>query len=639
MNPPHADNKGFLPRLPWLLAAAYFLFFSSTSFFMYRHLLYRDQDLAIHAQTMWNLVHGSGFSSILGVHIFANHFIPFYYFLRYVYYFFQTPMFLLLLQSAALASGVVFSYRLARRQLSPWMSLLLALAYFFYPPIGYTNLYEFHQTSLAVPFLFMMILGYAESRFLLFSMGALLAMSLQENIPMAVFMMAVLASMDRKKAHWIAVPAVLSVGWIAVGVGLIKPRFNKGFMEMFSIYSYLGKTPADALRTLVFHPTSWINSVFTPQAMRYLFQVLAPLLFLPLVGWRFFLPVVPFIFQHLLSTRAVERTVHAHYVIEMVPFLAAAAAAGTAKLLERYPQRVVRYALAAGFAVSFVCTSILISPYTQTLDLFENFFGGRALTFQKKLMARIPKEASAAATLSFLTPLSQRREIYSLHHAYWGHYSMSSVKYVLPEFVEYALIDLKDPITFNFDSPDRRENLKAFFSRSWRVMDFAQDTILLRKGPEDWTPLFKVYAQDAPAPVIPLKASANGEIELAGIDFKAGTGDHDGHVGIVFHWKCLKKPQRNYSAFLTVVDSRGRTLYEYDHFLCYRVRPTTRWEADDTVIENFWFIMPAGAPREPLELRLSLIDKGKEEVQALECPMSDRLTRDGRLKLDTLEPS
>lgn len=633
------DFSPLADKLIWLIGAAYFLFFSYLSHFLYNNLLYIDQDLAIHAQTMWNLVHGSGFCSILGIDFFGNHFIPIFYLLKYFYYFYQSPLFLLYLQSFALGVGGILTYKLARHYLSGGWSLLVAAAYYLYPSVGYTNAYEFHQTTLAVPFLFLMILYYLRARFFFFLVYAILAMSLQENIPLAVFMMSALALLDRRKMHWIIVPAALSVLWFYVSVIKIIPFYNKGTIEFLSIYYHLGRTWPEIILTLIARPFVWLEQVFSLQAFSYLAHVFLPLLLLPLLGWRFCLPILPFLFQHLLSSRAAERAITFHYLTELTPFLMMATILGVVAVKNRYKEKLVHYGLVFCFLASFLITAILISPYSVWLDRIERFSKSQLLEFKRASLSQIPKDAPVVASLQFLSSLSQRRELYSFHHVYMGTYTLSKREYVLPESVQYALLDMNDTTTFGFANPNSPENLKVFFrDTAWQVIDFAQDTLLLKKGKRDLDPLYTVHEEDPGPPEISLKASVNEEIELKGINLRMGEASHETHVGLSFHWKALKKPSRDYAMLITIVNARGGTIYKYHRNICYRLYPTKDWNAGETVVENYWFIMPPNLPRQNIEVRLSLVDQDKKELQIFKGELKEKIDGYGRVLLDTFEP-
>ena len=623
------------------LSAGYVIFYSSVSVFLYQNLFYDDFDLAVHAQTLWNMAHGSSFSSILGVHFLANHLIPAFYALKVLYQFFQTPLTLLFLQSLALGSGVFLSYKVASKHLSGRLPYFIALAYFFHPSIGYANLFEFHPTTLAVPFLFLMLLSYIEENFLSFLLWGVVSMSFQENILAMVFFLGLTAFFEKRKIYWGFSPMLLAASWFVVGIIKVQPQLNQGKIEFWRIYSQFGDNPSEILNTFFFKPWVLIGNLFSLKTVLYCVVVFAPLLFLPIVGWRFCLPLVPIFFQHLLSARETERMLSYHYTVEMVPFMIAALSMGTREILNRFKFAWVHYALMFAFVVCFVETAILANPYFKSLDTVEAFSRSQKLTFERNLLSQIPKDASVVATLRFLSPLSQRREIYSFHHVYMGTYTLSSKKYNLPGSVEFALLDLNDDFTFSFKKEGSQENLHNFFySLPWQVVDFSDDTVLFQKSSKnDLSALFQVDPENTLKPDIPLHALLNDEIELEGVSMQLGEGKHFFHIRLSFYWKAMKKPSDDYRMILTLVDRRGKTVYEHARDICYRLRPLSSWSEGERVIEHYWFTVPSKLPAESLELRLGASDSKKEHLLDFKSDQKNIIDSAGRVKIDTFEPA
>ncbi len=626
----------------WVTAATviYFLFFCYMSYFMYKNMIYKDFDLAVHTQTLWNLAHGSGFSSILGVHFLANHVILIFYPLSIIYRLLPSALMLLVLQSLALALGGLFSYQLATRYLNRSWAFCISMVYFLYPPLGYANLFEFHPTTLAVPFLFLMITAYTDKKFYLFLLWAAFAMSCQENIALAVFMFGPLALVERRKWHWSGVPALIAAAWFYISVGRIRPIFNKGTIDFMSIYSHIGKNWPEITISLLTKPTIVLGSLFSVETFLFLIQIFGPLLLMPFVGWTYCLPLIPFFLQHILSERSAERTIYYHYVAEMIPFLITASIIGIKWFLEKFPKKLYHFILLLAFIASFLCSAILISPYSKSLDDLERFSDKKSLELERHLMSKIPKEAAVVSTFKFLPALSNRRELYSFHHVYMGTYTLSSKKYLLPETTQYALLDMNDSSTFGFEKPDSQANLENFFKNDrWEIIDSGQDVLLLKKGGKSGIDaLYRVNPIGMKPPDLKFDANLNDEIQLDGIKMQMGSESHEGQVQFTFYWKCLKKTARNYGMAITLVDSKGQTFYQYYRNICYRLHPTNEWNAGDIVSENYWFIMPAKVPEGAIEVRMGCYDLDKKEKQNFVSKIEGKIDDDGRVKLEVFEP-
>ena len=110
---------------------------------------YGDFDLAVHTQTLKSILHGTLDSPILGVPFLGNHLVWILYPLAPLYACWPSPLLLLYVQAAVVATGGIALYRLASMHLPrPWPIWLAAL-YYVYPPLLHMTLYEFHPIALA----------------------------------------------------------------------------------------------------------------------------------------------------------------------------------------------------------------------------------------------------------------------------------------------------------------------------------------------------------------------------------------------------------------------------------------------------------------------------------------------------------
>src|SRR5262249_52051873 len=92
-----------------------------------------------------------------------------------------------------------------------------------------------------------------------------------------------------------------------------------------------GPTPMRALAGMCRHPRSVLQSTLGSGIVR----VLQPHLFLPLLGWRWALGIVPIVCLYGASANEQVRAFGIYYAIVLVPFLARAAAAGALALTGR----------------------------------------------------------------------------------------------------------------------------------------------------------------------------------------------------------------------------------------------------------------------------------------------------------------
>jgi uncharacterized membrane protein len=96
-------------RIGFLVAAgmsAYVLIISTLCYLKFHTYSYTDFDLAVHAQSIWNILHESMDSSILGIPFLGNHMVLILYLVTPLYAPWSNPLLLLYLQTAVLSLGV-----------------------------------------------------------------------------------------------------------------------------------------------------------------------------------------------------------------------------------------------------------------------------------------------------------------------------------------------------------------------------------------------------------------------------------------------------------------------------------------------------------------------------------------------------
>ncbi|MDD4894882.1 MAG: DUF2079 domain-containing protein, partial [Candidatus Omnitrophica bacterium] len=205
-----ASNTDMLAQL---LVGAYIFFFGLISILKYHSFKYDDFDLAVHAQTLYNILHGSIESSILGVPFLGNHLNFILFLVAPIYAIFKSPITLLLLQTLALGLSAYPIYLIAKEQLPKKSSLLLVFAYLFYPCLGYVNLYEFHPPAFATFFISVMLYSIYKDRIGLFAIFAMLALLCQENIPLVIVPLGIYMLILKKPLKWWLPTIIIGALW------------------------------------------------------------------------------------------------------------------------------------------------------------------------------------------------------------------------------------------------------------------------------------------------------------------------------------------------------------------------------------------------------------------------------------------
>src|SRR3989338_8628133 len=139
------------------LILCFFMFFlwSIILSFKYYNFGYYDWDLALYAQAMWNLSHGTPTSSLFGTNFWANHanyiavaLVPF-------YKIFPHPLTLITLKISSFALGGFLFYRIAKVPVGGLIANILLVIYFIFPANIFMLLHEFDFESLSIAIIFM----------------------------------------------------------------------------------------------------------------------------------------------------------------------------------------------------------------------------------------------------------------------------------------------------------------------------------------------------------------------------------------------------------------------------------------------------------------------------------------------------
>ncbi len=572
----------------WSAIFVYISYFSFLSFIRFNSFSYFDFDLAVHSLTLWNIIHGSVYNSILGIPFLGNHMHLILFFIAPIYAIFSNPVTLLILQSLSLGLGAFPLYLIARERIGGGFAVIIALGYLLYPGLAFTNLFEFHPTCFAVLFLTCSLYAYDFKRLNLFIFFATLAMFSQENIPMAIIGLGILSWLEKREAKWIFIP--LSIGCLYfIPALLFMKYFNHGAVQFPILYRHLGANPIEA----ILNPLAAIKFIFRSEAMFYIMQIFIPLLFIPLLVLIKLIPAVPFFLQHILSIRAQELSMQFHYTAEIIPFLFIALVYGIKKMLT------VRFIVLHSslfrviLIVFFLFSAVYYGPYVKDAFRIDNDFHKDPQDyFKEDLISMVPRTASVIATFEFLPKLSSRKKLYSLHHIYTGFHTLSNKPYFFNPDTEYALVDFNDRLTFKkeFYNPSSYLNLqKVFLYYNWEPVDMLDSVVLLKRSS---TSAGIMCRKDPPVK----KGFSKGAIEVDGsfalVTSEIRCTDKPGIVRVEFRWAATNETANDFQMLIKIVAKDGRLIRLFSHPICYRIFPTQSWKRGECYSETLQIYIP-----------------------------------------------
>jgi len=292
------------PGRPYLAAAVlgvlclgYALYLSAASIAIHRNLG-SHLDLAVYDNVLWTTADRPFLACDIcagGTHA-SSHFDPLLVMMAPIYRLYSHPETLLVLQSLWLASGAAFVFLLARRTLgTAWGSLAIACCYLLYPPLHGANLFGFHSLVLCVPLILAAIYFLDSERYRAYWISLGLLLLVREDMPLVVAGVALFAWASEKRV--VAVASLLAAGlylltvklWMMADAGLIMAG-SKSTVSFAHYFKHLIPDPdagaTGLIVSLISNPVYAVKVALHPEKVEFALLLLAPLLFLPLIGGR-----------------------------------------------------------------------------------------------------------------------------------------------------------------------------------------------------------------------------------------------------------------------------------------------------------------------------------------------------------------
>lgn len=326
-------RRRWLPPLVLALVGLFYAgYLSYLSLLDHHNLGTHVYDLGIYDNIVWSTANGDflGCAYCKGGKHMSSHFDPILGLLSLIYRFAPRAETLLVFQSVWLATGVIPLYLMAKRRLgNPWLGVLLALVYVFYPALHGVNMFDFHSLTLVVPTLmwaiYLVDVGAVWRYWLVF----VLMLMTREDMPLLACFVGAYAIVVRRPATGL-VTIVVSLAYLVVVKLYIMP--DPGLLmsskeSMSYIYFYEDMIPHadEGLRGLIItfltNPSFVLKVLFKDEKIFFFLALLLPLLFLPTVaGPKRVIMLYGLVFLGLASRKHVF-SLHFQYSSVLFPVL------------------------------------------------------------------------------------------------------------------------------------------------------------------------------------------------------------------------------------------------------------------------------------------------------------------------------
>lgn len=289
-------------------------------------------DLGLYDQTLWLISRFlPNYSTGAGITMIGSHAALALYPLATLYWLIPDVRALLLFQVLAVALAVVPLYLLGRERGVPWLGVAAGIAYLAHPATQNMALFDFHIDSLAASVL-LCALWAAEARRprLLIACCALVVLC-KENFAITTAWLGLWLTLREQRRPGLAI-TLGSIAWFFFATRFLVPTLIGQEQSLHvSRFARYGDSLSAIAWFALSNPLVVLRDMFAPGAGGYLFALLAPFAFVPLLS-PYTLLALPALTINLLSAFDGQRSLLYHYDALIVALLAAAALDAAARL-------------------------------------------------------------------------------------------------------------------------------------------------------------------------------------------------------------------------------------------------------------------------------------------------------------------
>lgn len=474
-------------------------------------------DQGIFNQVFWNTMHGrlfeSSLSSTESINVLVDgeaptvfyrrlgqHFTPALLLWVPYYALVRSPVGLSVLQISLITAAGFVLYALARHYHPPRLSVFITLSYYCANAVIAPTLANFHDLSQLPLYLFTAFLALEKRVWWLFWAMVGLTLLVREDTGIVLFGIGLYFILSRR--HWRvgALVCALSVGYIVLVTNVVMPLFSEDISRRFMVEQFghfidnQEASTVEVLWAIASQPGKLLANLFTPldRTINYLLGQWLPLAFVPALSPSAWVMIAFPLTKTLMRQDPTALSLHLRYALTFIPGLFYGAILWWAQHPLQFQPKIQNFwKVCIGLALVLTITSnpnralsIVIPDSFQPwvyASPAEQWNHAQAV---RRLMRRIPPDASVSATSYLIAHLSNRR---------------SAVRY--PELriheddgevrlVDYVMMDFWYPRLFQRAFDDERQTLQGMEellgawlnSGEYGMVGFQSGVVFLRKG-------------------------------------------------------------------------------------------------------------------------------------------------------------
>ena len=395
-----------------------------------------------------------------------------------IFYLFPRAETLLVIQSTLLGATALPLFAFARKRVSDWAAVCVALAFLCYYPMHSANFYEVKYVPIATFFIVSTAWAVDAKRWVLFGLAFFAAALMREDVPIGLAVMGmVLLLSGHRPVPGLVMALVASIWFFILRFAVMDSVAKWWFPNMYKdLWAPGEKGFGSVIKTLLTNPLFVLQHVITEQKVGYLMHLLVPVALLPARRWYLWAAFIPGFILTLLATDYKPITIHTfQYVMHWTPYLflavplALAAIAQSSSIGNRRAWAALLVMLISSGVLSFH-----FGAFAQREKAFKGGYFTVEFTYSEAERARyahvqefqklVPADATISTTENVGPHFAARRYFYSMRHG------THNAQYVVAEKNKLDLGQTEKSFT------------EAVRSGKYGVVKLLDDLVLLKKG-------------------------------------------------------------------------------------------------------------------------------------------------------------
>jgi uncharacterized membrane protein len=417
-----------------LASAAYAAWFSYYTLLHHRRFGTAAYDLGINVNWCYNALHGNLFRSTVefgpdGGNVLAGHAIFAMFLWLPLYALHPGAEVLLIYQSVMCGLAAIPLYLTAKELLPRSAALVVALGYLMFAPLHGPNFYDYHELPVALPFHFCLHYVIITRRYRWVPLLLFILYAHREDVSVGLTVLGAFLLLTRLRPRLGLVLCIVSpLVFVAIKFALMPAVGSWWFADMYKELQPSGSTGyGPIVQTVLINPVYFLHTLLTEQKLIYFLHLFAPLVFLPFRRPLLAMLAMPGFFFTLMTTSyGPTLSIAFQYTTHWIPYLFLSTIFSLRMINERFGAARLSGAIAA-IALGVLSHSTTFGAVIQ----HDTFIGGfsrivfkesesdkRQYAEFKKLIAKIPQEASVGATERETPHIGARIDAYTLRLAH-----------------------------------------------------------------------------------------------------------------------------------------------------------------------------------------------------------------------------